>query len=45
MAGVGYDPNAAIKVWDKMLQTMNNTSKTGQFLSIHLASLSRIEKI
>jgi predicted Zn-dependent protease len=45
MARAGYDPNAAIKVWEKMSQATNNTSKTGQFLSTHPAPLSRIEKI
>lgn len=45
MARAGYNPNAAVNVWQKMAKATNNNGKTMQFLSTHPAPVSRIESI
>jgi predicted Zn-dependent protease len=43
-ARAGYDPHAAVKLWEKMSQA-NQGSQTPQFLSTHPAPANRIEAL
>jgi predicted Zn-dependent protease len=44
MARAGYDPHAAINLWEKMMKA-NASSGTPQFLSTHPASQNRIKDL
>ena len=43
MARAGYDPNAAVSVWKKMIAA--NQGGTPQFLSTHPSPQTRIEDL
>jgi predicted Zn-dependent protease len=43
MARAGYDPNAAVSVWQKMMK--QETSRPPEFLSTHPSSGSRIQDL
>jgi len=45
MARAGYDPNAAVSVWNKMLKATSGSGGSPEFLSTHPSAQSRIQDL